>query len=214
MDMVRGKILPHRRRRELRTDYKTRLKLLRSRAPRLVVRKYLNNIQCQIIDYKPAGDVVLAAATARELKGFGWTTNTGNIPAAYLTGLLCGLRAKKTIKSAILDLGLQTSVKGARVYSALKGAIDAGLEIPHSEEILPDVGRISGKHVADYAALLKKEKPTQYKKMFSAYLAVNSTPENLPKQFEEVKSKILAGSLVIKADKPKTAVPKKKKVEE
>ena len=186
-------IVPHRRRREGKTNYRKRLKLLKSRTTRLVVRKSANNLVCQLVNYKTAGDVSVASSSSHELKAFGWNYHTGNLPAAYLTGLLCGLRGKESkVKQAILDTGLHPSIAGTRLYSALKGALDGGLEVPHSEEILPPPERINGKHIADYATLLKKTKPTDYKKLFSGYLKSKQEPENLTKNFEEVKKKILA----------------------
>ena len=50
-------------------------------------------------------------------------------------------------KEAVLDLGLASSSRGNRIYSALKGMIDAGLDIPHSESIFPDDDRINGSHI-------------------------------------------------------------------
>src|SRR3989344_3613925 len=193
MKMNLKTIVPHRRRREGRTDYRKRLRLLKSRTARLVVRKSTNNLTCQIVNYKQTGDVVVTHSDSRELKSFGWNFHTGNLSAAYLTGLLCGVRAKENkVKQAILDTGLYPSVGGTRIYSTLKGAVDGGLEIPHSEEILPPIDRISGKHISDYAALLKKTKPTDYKKNFSGYLKNKQEPENLTKNFEEAKKKILS----------------------
>jgi large subunit ribosomal protein L18 len=52
-------------------------------------------------------------------------------------------------ENAVLDIGLAASTPGNRVFSALKGMVDAGLEIPHGEDILPDEGRITGAHISD-----------------------------------------------------------------
>lgn len=138
----------HKRRRLQKTDYKKRLALLKSGKPRLVIRKSLDNMKVQIIGFNVAGDKTMASAFSSELGSLGWKNGMGNIPAAYLTGLLAGTRAKKAgISEAVFDLGLQTNTKGSRIYAALKGAVDAGLAIPHSEDILPDGERISGKHI-------------------------------------------------------------------
>ena len=97
-----------RRRREGKTDYQARKALVTSGKPRLVTRASLKNVTVQITIAKPHGDEVLASANSRELiKNYGWKAPTGNIPAAYLTGLLCGIKAKnKGVKEAILDIGL------------------------------------------------------------------------------------------------------------
>lgn len=208
--------LPHRRRREGRTDYRARLELLKSGKPRLVVRKSLKNIICQIVGFAQVGDSTLVSSDSRELKNFGWTINTGNMPAAYLTGLLCAVKAKeKKIPEAIPDLGLYQSVKGSRLYAAIAGTVAGGLQVPHSEEALPSQEKLSGKHIADYAVKLKKEKPTQYKKLFSGYISANVSPEELSKLFESVKANILSGSPVAEKKSPelktKEEKPKPKK---
>jgi large subunit ribosomal protein L5e len=38
---------------------------------------------------------------------------------------------------AVLDVGLRRTTTGARVFGALKGAVDAGLYIPHSVKRFP-----------------------------------------------------------------------------
>ena len=53
---------------------------------------------------------------------------------------------------AVLDIGLAASTRGGRVYAALKGMSDAGLEILHSEDVYPDEDRLNGSHVDDKIA--------------------------------------------------------------
>src|SRR5512135_1729279 len=108
-----------RRRREGKTDYQARKALVTSRKPRLVTRTSNKNVEVQIIIAKPHGDEVLASANSHELtKSYGWRAPTGNIPAAYLTGLLTGLKAKTVgIKEAVLDLGLVSPTKGSRSFA-------------------------------------------------------------------------------------------------
>ncbi|RLE51347.1 MAG: 50S ribosomal protein L18 [Candidatus Methanomethylicota archaeon] len=184
--------VPFRRRREGKTNYRKRLKLILSGKPRLVARKTINYIIAQIVEAKVEGDRVIAAAHSSELRKFGWKASCDNTPAAYLTGLLAGYRALKAgVKEAVLDIGLHRPTKGARVFAILKGAVDAGLSIPHSEEILPSEDRIKGEHIANYARILKEENPMKYEKHFSQYLKRGLEPENLPSHFEEVKENII-----------------------
>lgn len=184
----------HRRRREERTDYRQRLRLLKSRKPRLVVRRLSNSVVCQLIAYDHAGDRVVAAARSGELASYGWRGHTGNLPAAYLTGYLCGVRARqKKIIEAVTDLGLQESTKASGLYAAVKGALDAGLQIPHEDGILPTEERFSGRHIADFAAGLKKENVSEYEKRFSQYATNKLSPEDLPKHVAEVRAKISTG---------------------
>jgi large subunit ribosomal protein L18 len=147
--MKRDYLTQFKRRREKKTNYKKRLALIKSGKTRLVIRKSLNNISVQFINYKPEGDYTIISTVSAELKKLGWN-KTGNVPAAYLTGLLAGKKAKeKKIEEAILDLGLQISTKGSRIYAALKGVLDAGVKIPHSKDILPSEDRIKGKHISE-----------------------------------------------------------------
>jgi large subunit ribosomal protein L18 len=137
--------LAYRRRREGKTDYKRRLALLKSRMPRAVVRKSLSGTTVQIVDYSPEGDRVLAQANYTDLRKMGWKFSVKDTTATYLTGLLAGKRAiSANISEAVLDIGLNEPVKGSKVFTALKGLIDAGMEIPHGEEIFPGDERISG----------------------------------------------------------------------
>lgn len=185
--------VPRRRRREGKTNYYKRYTMVLSGKPRFVVRRTGKYIWAQLIIAKPQGDVTVVAAHSRELvKKYGWLGGTKNTPAAYLTGLLAGLRALRAgYTYAILDIGLHRPVKGSRVFAAMKGAIDAGLEIPHSDEILPEEYRIRGGHIAKYAAMLKEQQPELYKYRFSLYLKKGLEPENIVEHFEEVKNKIL-----------------------
>ncbi|MGC9132864.1 MAG: 50S ribosomal protein L18 [Nanopusillaceae archaeon] len=186
-------IVKYRRRRENKTDYRKRLKLLKSGKLILVVRRFLNNIQAQIIEYNEKGDKTLINVHSKILeKKYGWKGHRGNLPTAYLVGLLIGLEAKKRgINEVILDIGRYRSTKGNSLYAVLKGALDAGLNIPYNEEILPSEERIRGEHIKNYALLLKEKDPERYKRQFSKYLERGLEPEKIVEHFEEVKSKIL-----------------------
>jgi large subunit ribosomal protein L18 len=179
-----------RRRREGKTDYQARKALVVSGKPRLVVRNTLKNAQAQIMIAKPHGDEVLAAAHSHELKKFEWKAATGNLPAAYLTGLICGLRAKKAgVKEAVLDIGLVPPKKGSRLFAVLSGVLDAGLYVPHDEAKLVKE-RTNGYHIASYAKKLGAGSES-YSAMFSAYLGRDFAPEKLPDHFLQAKADII-----------------------
>ncbi len=145
--------LPFRRRREGKTDYRKRLALLKSGRPRVVVRKSNKNIRVQFAVYDVTGDKIVTSAIGSELKKYGWDYSLSNTPAAYLTGLLAGKKAlKKGIKEGVLDIGLYTPRKGARIFAALKGVVDAGIEVPYGEEIVPSEDRLYGKHISEEIA--------------------------------------------------------------
>ncbi|MCE4600564.1 MAG: 50S ribosomal protein L18 [Desulfurococcales archaeon] len=184
--------VPWRRRREGKTNYYKRLKLIASGKPRMVVRRTLKYIIVQFAEAKIEGDKMIAVAHSRELvKKYGWLGGTGNTSSAYLTGLLAGYRALLAgVEEAVLDIGLADPVPGSRVFAALKGALDAGLKIPHSEEILPSMERIRGEHIALWAEELAEKNPEKYRIQFSKYLEKGLKPEGLPSHFDEVLEKI------------------------
>jgi len=138
-----------RRRREGKTDYRKRLALLRSGKTRIVVRKSLKNTQIQFIQYKEEGDNVILSTNSKELKDkFKWKFSTSTTPAAYLTGLLAGAKAKeKKISECVLDIGRYPASTGCKIFAALKGIIDAGVSCSFNEEKFPSEDRIMGKHL-------------------------------------------------------------------
>jgi large subunit ribosomal protein L18 len=144
----------------------------------------------QLVDYSADGDVVLCSAHSNQLKKYGWKTSRNNIPTAYLTGMLLGRKAvQKKIKEAIADIGLYASTKGSRLYAAMKGAVDAGLYLPHDEEILPSPERLAGSHIAGYAKHIRKE-PEKFDKQFADYKKQAIEPDKFQEYFEKVKEKI------------------------
>ncbi len=184
-----------RRRREGKTDYKARKAMVVSKLPRVVARGSLKHMNVQIIEATSTGDRVIVSADSKELKNYGWQAPSGNLPSAYLTGLLCGIRAvAKNVQKAVADIGLKQPTKEARVFASLKGVIDAGVSVPHSTEKLPDEKRVKGQHVADYAKNLASSNVDLYQKTFSKYLERKLSPEELPKHFDAVKEKIAATS--------------------
>ena len=137
------------RKRNKRTDYRKRLKLISSGKERLVVRRTSSHVIVQIIKFDEKGDKVIISTQSGQLKKYGWQLGSKNIPAAYLTGLLAGkLATAKGVKTAVLDTGTSKPVSKGRVYAAMKGAIDAGLEVPAADTIFPSEDRISGKHLS------------------------------------------------------------------
>lgn len=171
-----------RRRREGVTDYRQRLRLLKSGQPRLVARVSNRHIRAQFERVGPVGDETVAAATSGDLVELGWEAPTGNLPSAYLTGLLAGVRAVDAgIDAAVLDIGLHSATPGAKVFAVQEGAIDAGVEIPHNEAVLPAWERNRGEHIAAFADELGE-----------AY-GDGFDPSELPTHFDELRAQILEG---------------------
>lgn len=135
-----------RRRKENKTDYKARFHMLKSEKPRLVVRRTNKYMVAQIVESEIAQDKVIAKVTSKDLLTKGWPKekegSLKSLPAAYLTGYLLVKSMKAKVNEAIFDMGLQRNIKGSRIYAVLKGAIDAGLKIPHNPESLPEMERI------------------------------------------------------------------------
>lgn len=174
--------VPMRRRREARTDYHQRLRLLKSGKPRLVARKSNTNVRAQLVVTGSLGDETVASAHATDLREHGWEAPTGNLPAAYLTGLLAGRRALAAgFDEAVLDIGLNSPTPGSKVFAVQEGAIDAGVEIPHNDTVLADWSRTRGEHIAAYA----EQENGLYTGAFDA--------TELPAHFDTIREQLLGG---------------------
>jgi len=183
--------LAFKRRREGKTDYRARLNLIRLGKSRLVVRITNQHTIAQIINVNLDGDETIVSAHSNEIKKMGWLGSGKNTSAAYLTGFLVAKKAQKEgIENAILDIGLKSSTKGAKIFAVLKGAVDAGLNVPHNNVILPADERIRGEHVAAYAESLSDN---EVEKKFSQYIKNGLSPKDLPDHFESIKQKIEEG---------------------
>ena len=184
--------VPFRRRKEGKTNYHRRLKLIISRRKRLVIRCSNKHTTVQVVDALVQGDKILAQSHSSQLeKNFAWLHNPGNMPSAYLTGYLCGLRTKKSkIQDIILDIGI--IVHNERIKAAFKGFLDAGIEVPHDEKWFPESldERVNGSHIENYAKLLKK-KPAEFKKKFSKVLVKKGDPLKIGNDFEKTKKNMV-----------------------
>ncbi|MFH0972324.1 MAG: 50S ribosomal protein L18 [Candidatus Micrarchaeota archaeon] len=141
-----------RRRREGKTDYESRLAHLKSRKTRFIVRKTNKYIIVEFANFSLKGDEVITSCTSKALIKLGYPGKC-NTSSAYLAGMLCGKNAlKRGVKEAVADIGRHTAKKGSVLFAALKGAVDAGVAIPYSEEIMPSQDRIEGKHLKGDAA--------------------------------------------------------------
>jgi large subunit ribosomal protein L5e len=186
-----------RRRQEGKTDYYSRVRMIRQAKDkyntpkyRLVVRFTNTRVTCQVIYATLKGDKVLATADSRELARYGLSVGLKNYPAAYCTGLLVGRRVLQKLGLAddytgvgneeedevtgeivkvevdkrtyfvdelsekrpfrcYLDIGLKRTSIGAKVFGALKGAVDAGLDIPHNEKKFIGYDKDDKKYDAD-----------------------------------------------------------------
>lgn len=236
-----------RRRREGRTDYRQRTKLITqdknkyaSHKYRLVVRFSNKYVLCQIVYAEIDGDKVLCSASSKELAKHGLTVGLKNYAAAYCTGLLLARRLlqqlgldevytgveeptgevvstevngrtyfveevddEKRPFRALLDVGIKNTTTGAKVFAAMKGASDGGLDIPHSEKRFPGYNRdtkqydasihkarIMGEHVADYMREMEEDDEENYKKHFAMYLDAGVEADDIEELMEKVHASI------------------------
>lgn len=190
--MVARHIYILRRRMEGKTDYRKRKSILLSRSVFVAPRISGKNVTVQFSKATLKGDYVLASAHSRELYKVGWKGSGKSLPAAYLTGLVAGLKALKAgVKEASLYAGLERYRHGSRISAVLKGVLDAGVSVPADIETLPDDGRIKGEHISKYAAALSEQNKELYSLRFSKLLKNKLKPEDYPQHFEEVRRKIL-----------------------
>jgi len=141
-----------RRRRENKTDYLKRLKLLKSRSPRVVFRKTNKYIIAQYVTSKQAQDKIEIGVNSKHLINYGWPKefegSLKSIPAAYFVGLLMGKNIiKRKLETPIADFGMLRALHKTKVYAFLKGLSDAGIKIKCKEETFPSEDRIKGKHM-------------------------------------------------------------------
>jgi large subunit ribosomal protein L5e len=246
----------YRRRREGKTDYFARKRLIiqdknkyNSPKYRLVVRLTNTDVIAQIIYAKINGDYVLSAAYAHELPAFGMPVGLTNYAAAYATGLLLARRVLTKLNladkykgndkvngedynvqaltdgpapfRAILDVGLARTTTGNKIFAVMKGALDGGVEVPHSETRFVGYEKegkklnaetlrkhIFGLHVKEYADLLKKENPDKFNKQFSQYTKKNIDPSKLDATWAAVHKAIKANPVHKSKAKP---APQKQK---
>jgi large subunit ribosomal protein L5e len=208
----------YKRRRECKTDYYARKRLIiqdknKYNTPkyRLVVRFTNRDIITQIFFADLTHDVCVASAYAHELPAFGLQHGLKNYASAYATGLLLARRVNKKFNlnyegqvevdgedynveaedggaapfKALLDVGLKRTTTGNRIFGALKGACDGGLNVPHNDRRFPGTKRegkdytpdaaihrkyIFGGHVAEYMTKLKEDDEEAFGRQFSQFI--------------------------------------------
>jgi len=198
---------------------------------RLVVRFSNKDVTCQVAYARIQGDVVICAAYAHELPRYGLKVGLTNYAAAYCTGLLLARRLLKKLKldtvyvgqeeadgeeynvedvdgesgafRCYLDVGLYRTNTGAKIFGAMKGAVDGGLDVPHSTKRFPgstednyDAKRhrdyIYGKHVADYMERLQGEDNDLFQKQFSRFIKNKITPAGVEAMYKNTHKAIRA----------------------
>ncbi|XP_009774634.1 large ribosomal subunit protein uL18-like [Nicotiana tabacum] len=236
------------RRREGKTDYRARNRLINQdknkyNTPkyRFVVRFTNKDIIAQIVSASIAGDMILASAYARELPRYGLKVGLTNYAAAYCTGLLLARRVLKKLEMdeeyegnldvngedysvepaegrrpfrALLDVGLIRTTTGNRVFGALKGALDGGIDIPHSEKRFAGFGKdskqldadvhrkyIYGGHVSAYMKTLMEDEPEKYQSHFNEYIKTGLEADDLEEMYKKVHAAIRADPSSKKFDK-------------
>lgn len=216
---------------------------------RLIVRFTNTDICCQIAYARIEGDYIIAAAYAHELPRYGVKVGLTNYSAAYATGLLIARRVLNKLNldkiyegttdvdgdyycvedvddgpgafRCALDVGLARTSTGAKVFAAMKGAVDGGLDIPYSVRRFPgyddeakklnaEVHRnhIFGLHVAEYMRSLQEEDEEAFKRQFSRYIKNGVGADNMEDMYKKCHAAIRADPLTKPA--PKKTVTKKR----
>jgi len=200
---------------------------------RLIVRFTNKDIVCQIAYARVYGDVIVESAYAHELPKYGVKVGLSNYAAAYCTGLLVARRilhkfSLNEIYTGVteadgedfavedvdgqpgafrcyLDIGLARTSTGAKIFGALKGAVDGGLDIPHSNKRFPGYdaeakeynaevhkNHIMGKHVADYMSSLLDEDEEAFKRQFGKFIKEGVTSDSMEKMYRDAHAAIRA----------------------
>jgi len=200
---------------------------------RLVVRFTNRDVIAQMVRAKIEGDHVYAAAYGHELVKYGIPVGHSNYAAAYAVGLLLARRTLKKFGladkyqgqanvtgedynveaiadgprplRAVLDTGLKRTSTGSRMFATLKGAVDGGIDIPHSvtryvgydaegKKLKADVLRkhIFGAHVADHMRQLKDDDAATFERKFSRYIKAKIGPDDIEKLYAKAHAAIRA----------------------
>jgi large subunit ribosomal protein L18 len=177
------------RNRQRKTNYRKRASLLLSRRHFIIAKISDQNVSCQFLKPTLKGDIVICSAHSRELRKYGWKGSMNNLPACYLTGFLLGKKSlAKGTDNAILYTGRDSFT--SRVAACLKGIVAAGVNVPVSEDNLPSDDRTNGKHIAEYAKILRSDE-AKYNSIFSTLIKDGLNPEEYPSHSEATKQKIL-----------------------
>jgi len=218
---------------------------------RMIVRLSNKDITCQIAYARLEGDVIVCAAYSHELPRYGVKVGLTNYASAYATGLLLARRLLKKLGldsiyegqkditgeyycvecidgqpkafRAVLDVGLYRTTTGARIFGALKGAVDGGLDIPHSEKRFPgwdpdakelraDLHRkhILGIHVAEYMKALLDDDEAAYKRQFSRFIKEGISSDSLEGIYKKAHSGIRSNPEPLKKTKDASKTIKKR----
>jgi len=129
-------------------------------------------------------------------------SHVGENGRTYFVDALDEESGKKPFR-CLLDVGVKNTTTGSRIFGALKGASDGGLDIPHSNKRFPGYNRdtkvydaevhknhIFGEHVADYMREMEEDDEENYKKHFSGYLSHDLSADDLEELYEKLHESI------------------------
>ncbi|XP_012064562.1 PREDICTED: 60S ribosomal protein L5 [Atta cephalotes] len=217
---------------------------------RLIVRLSNKDITCQVAYSRIEGDRIVCAAYSHELPKYGVKVGLTNYASAYCTGLLLARRLLKKLGldslymgttevtgdeynveelddgpgafRCYLDTGLMRTTTGARVFGAMKGAVDGGLNIPHSTKRFPgydgesktfnaDVHRqhIFAQHVANYMRTLEEEDDEAFKRQFSQYIKNGISANDIENIYKKAHEAIRANPEHTKVTREKPVIKKR-----
>ena len=146
-----------------------RIKLLKSKCPRLCFRKTDTDLISQYIESKEAQDKILFGLNSKHLIKYGWPKEAErslkSTPASYLLGMLVGKKIiEKKLKNPIIDFGIAKITHRNTAFAFLNGLKDAGLKIECNKENFPEEKRIKGEHMKNKIPFEKIKSQIENKK--------------------------------------------------
>lgn len=219
---------------------------------RLIVRISNKDVCAQIAHATMAGDKIISCAYAHELPRYGLKVGLTNYAACYCVGLLIARRTlqkfgldeayegktedlgedyqveheddEKRPFKCFLDVGIARTSTGARIFGFLKGALDGGLDVPHSEKrfagYLKEESKLDeelvskyifGGHVSEYMEELQEDEPEKYKEVFGAFIEEGLEPDDMEEYYEKVHEAIREDPAFVKKEKSPVSEADKKK---
>jgi large subunit ribosomal protein L18 len=180
-----------RRRKEFKTDYRRRKKVILSKMPYIYAFESNRYVWAQINVPTKQGDRTVVQANSKDIIKGGWQFSGKNYPAFYLVGLLLGKRAADAgVKEVILYTGLKAFRKGSKLMALVKGATEGGLSVRVDQSVFPSDELISGKSIMDYALKLKEANYAGFQ-----LSKVGGQIDSMNAIFNDVKGKVLKGEL-------------------
>ncbi|KAL2491422.1 60S ribosomal protein L5-2 [Abeliophyllum distichum] len=187
----------YKRRREEKTDYRARIRLINQDKNNLMYRASFGSSVLKKLEVDDEYE--------------------GNVEATGEDYSVEPAKSRRRPFRTLLDIGLVRTTIGNRVFGALKGALDGGLDIPHSDkrfvgfskdskQLDAEVHRkyIYGDHIAANMTTLMEDEPEKYRSHFSYYIKKGLEADGLEEMYKKVHAAIRADPTAKKSEKEPT----------